>query len=414
MAQSHASIDLPWWEKSLIIFSFLLMMKAFIPLLELGAVDQTNRENSVILPPLLLLTYIFPLIYLAWNWREFFIKIRRLATVFVLLGYLIVSTAWSQFPEITLFRAVSALLTTLFAVYLSMRCSAEQIMHFFSVTVTILLLGSLLFVLLIPSLAISSGGLYGGSWNGVFQTKNALGLVLGIGCITFLFKAMTSRSQKDIALALCCFAMLYLSNAKSSLAASVLTLLFVCIFSAIRSVAPTRLPLFLTLSIISIIITITGVVANFEAILSFMGRDGTLTNRSEIWSLVEYYIQDNFWRGHGYRVFFAKPDVQMLFQQILQGRVPAHSHNIFIEMMLDGGIIGVFLLLFVLLQAFIRSIIYSISQPWAARYWYLAIMLYILIIGQVEAFSFSNYLWVLVVLVSGVVPTQQSTPAILK
>jgi O-antigen ligase len=145
-----------------------------------------------------------------------------------------------------------------------------------------------------------------------------------------------------------------------------------------------------------------------------MGRDATLTNRSEIWGLVEYFTQDNFWRGNGYRVFFAKPDVQMLFQQIMQGRVPAHSHNIFIEMMLDGGIIGVILLLLVILQAFTRGITYSISQPWAARYWYLAIMLYILIIGQVEAFSFSNYLWVLVVLVSGVVPTQQSTPATVK
>jgi exopolysaccharide production protein ExoQ len=208
--------------------------------------------------------------------------------------------------------------------------------------------------------------------------------------------------------------MLYLSNAKTSLAASILTLVFIYCFSRVRRIAPTRLPLFLSVSIVGLVGFFVILGSNYEAILNLMGRDATLTNRSEIWGLVEYFTQDNFWRGNGYRVFFAKPDVQMLFQQIMQGRVPAHSHNIFIEMMLDGGIIGVILLLLVILQAFTRGITYSISQPWAARYWYLAIMLYILIIGQVEAFSFSNYLWVLVVLVSGVVPTQQSTPATVK
>jgi len=82
-----------------------------------------------------------------------------------------------------------------------------------------------------------------------------------------------------------------------------------------------------------------------DQIVQALGRDVSLTGRTEIWATVrEQHV--NPWIGSGFYGFWDRPDSSEMLDYIQSGFTTAH--NGYLEMYLDGGLLGVALLCTVL------------------------------------------------------------------
>ena len=82
-----------------------------------------------------------------------------------------------------------------------------------------------------------------------------------------------------------------------------------------------------------------------DMIIRAMGRDPSLTGRTDIWRLV-LEQQDSPWIGNGYFIFWDSQAGMAVIESFMQIN---SAHNGFLEMYLDGGLIGGMLLVLFLL-----------------------------------------------------------------
>jgi O-antigen ligase len=78
-----------------------------------------------------------------------------------------------------------------------------------------------------------------------------------------------------------------------------------------------------------------------DEFFAVLGRDPTLTGRTELWPALFPYILDRFWLGWGYAAFWQAGNEAALRIWSLVEWPPPHSHNGLIEVALDFGIVGV-------------------------------------------------------------------------
>jgi O-antigen ligase len=71
-----------------------------------------------------------------------------------------------------------------------------------------------------------------------------------------------------------------------------------------------------------------------------IGKDPTLTGRTELWAYVNYYISERPVLGWGLYAFWASanPAAEEIWSEV--GWTPPHAHNGLLEMLLEVGIVG--------------------------------------------------------------------------
>src|SRR5690606_22459218 len=89
-------------------------------------------------------------------------------------------------------------------------------------------------------------------------------------------------------------------------------------------------------------------------ILEILGRDKTLTGRTDIWDFGLNYIERNLLLGGGFAIFFdqvPQAPANTLWKQMLYYEAPSF-HNGFIEILAEGGILGALPFFFMLVYVF--------------------------------------------------------------
>jgi exopolysaccharide production protein ExoQ len=81
-----------------------------------------------------------------------------------------------------------------------------------------------------------------------------------------------------------------------------------------------------------------------------MGKDVTLTGRTDIWRMLVPYMADRPWLGYGYGVFWSH--FREALWEAVQWHVP-HPHNGYIQLVLDCGVVG--LAVFIVCLGFVSS-----------------------------------------------------------
>jgi exopolysaccharide production protein ExoQ len=285
--------------------------------------------------------------FLAWT--------NRLSVLFMLI--VLMSATWSIHPDLTIRRGLGYVLTMLIAAYLTLRFDLIDRMKVLSASFAVSAIGSLLFVAAFPEYGIMQEGDLAGAWRGVFMHKNQFGPVMAVAVFTELFVlvALKSRPWWRFALLSTYFALVVLSRSETALLLSLAYLAGTCLYllwqrDRLRTVVVSAMAAVLLLGCL---ITLW-VDPSFA--LGIVGRDTTLTGRTPLWSAVIELIGQRPVLGWGYRAMFQSDDASTaLIDRVTDGGASG-SHNSFLEIALQLGVVGMGVMLVIIAIALGRGL----------------------------------------------------------
>lgn len=386
-------------EKGFCVISLLFFTDAILP--SLNEIRGTNvapiklvLANGISLISILLVVIghkkvIAILIREKWLW--------------LLLGIALASTFWSDVPGTTLRGSVFLGQITTFGLYFAARYSLREQLKLLAVTFSVVVLLSIAIALALPDYGVMTfqeGGFHQGAWRGIYIHKNGLGRMMVLSALVFLLSVNSSRKYRSIAWAgfVLSIALIVLSTSKTALAILFISIALLPFYKALRW----RSSLAICLAIATIFIggsVAVLLVSNAEAILGVFGRDLTLTGRTDLWAAVLDKIGERPWLGYGYGGFWRSwegESAQVL--SIVRWAAP-HSHNGFLDLCLDLGLLGLLTFAFSFLAVCWRSIICLRSIRTSEGLLPIGYLTFLLLANLTESSLFrQNSLWILFIM----------------
>jgi exopolysaccharide production protein ExoQ len=315
------------------------------------------------------LYYVIPMLtifLLSISWRSVITLVVKEKFLWFLIAFMIMSVLWSAMPKTTISHSYGLVRVTLFSIYLAARFSIKEQVRILGISFGITVVLCLLFGILMPEYGIM--GLsstfttpedkgHVGAWQGIFTHKNILGRFMVLSIIIFLSYRSSSKLYWLRWLGIGTSVLLIvLSTSKTSLLILLTMFTLLPILGTLRWKYSWKIP-FIT-SIILLLGTIsTFVMENSEVILSALGRDATLSGRTKIWGEVIWAISKHPWIGYGYEGFWRKGTNADYVWNALKFKV-THSHNGFLELWLQLGIIGLSLYIIAFLIACYKAVVF--------------------------------------------------------
>lgn len=275
-----------------------------------------------------------------------------------LVGWAGASVTWSIDPETTSRRVMALGFTTLFGLYLAASFDGRRFTRLMAVCFAIFAVGSLILCVAMPAYGVHQTGPLVGNWRGLFVTKNTLALMMAIGCVSCIALMITERRSMPLwwGVFALCFFLLIMAKSATSLLCCLVACTLAGIFLLMRRGALWRGIAIWGASAIAIL---GGAIIATErdAFLKMLGKDPTLTGRTEIWQAVFRQVEQSPWLGFGFAAFWAKGSApaQWIKAQT-QWAVPS-AHNGWLDLIVQLGWIGAFLFGGVFLIACIGAIL---------------------------------------------------------
>ncbi len=263
------------------------------------------------------------------------------------------SVLWSIGPGDTLARFISLL--SMIGVALAFAVDGwhpQRLQSVLRPVITLLLVGSLIFGLVAPDMAIEQGeGTLKNSWHGLASQKNQFGQLGTFGMIFWLHATLARQVGiwKGLAGVALGFTCVLLSRSSTSLMAAIVVALFMLLLQrapgSLRRYMPYLIALFAVIVVtyaLAVLNLIPGSAILLEPITAITGKDMTFSNRSEIWRIIKEHIQYAPMLGSGYGAYWigpvpSSPSYTFLAQLYFY---PTESHNGYLEIVNDLGYVG--------------------------------------------------------------------------
>jgi exopolysaccharide production protein ExoQ len=250
----------------------------------------------------------------------------------------VASSLWSQFPLVTLRRSVPFALAGLFGLCFAVKFPVRKQLSILWMAMIAVTLGTIVLVLFFPRLGLDGSVGHGTDWQGVFTSKNACGRIMVLATAVVLSQPK-GPAHKILSLALFFFVMVM----SGSRGAWVIEAMVLAIYGAfhIAARADARSRVLLLLSGVVVVVAAAAIGAtHIAALAKVVGRDATLSGRTEIWKLVWPFIMERPILGWGYAGFFRGIQGES-FRIVAAARfMVIHAHNGFLEMWLELGAAG--------------------------------------------------------------------------
>ncbi|MGF1462992.1 MAG: O-antigen ligase family protein [Maricaulaceae bacterium] len=354
-------------------------------------------EDSSILRTLWYPIYLATLIGLASRpWRAL-MGIKNTTLLWLCAGLAVASVFWSLDSGLTLRRGVALMMTTAFGVYIAVRFSWEDMIGLFAWTFVVLGVMSLLACLAAPGFGVHQT-IHPGAWRGLWWEKNTLGgmMVHGGLAAACMIVYRPDRWGRWLATLGLSAALVAASTSKTSLLALLTALALMAAIGLGRR--DPRLTVFLVLgALVFGSATAFGLVFAPEFVFGLIGREPTLTGRTDIWVSLWAQIQEAFWTGFGYGVFWEVEDGPVYWvRRSTQWAVPT-AHNGWLETWLAIGVGGVAVFALAYLGALGRAVARLSRGP--EVYWALPFLVIFLVFSVSESniLQRNNLNWVLFV-----------------
>jgi exopolysaccharide production protein ExoQ len=269
----------------------------------------------------------------------------------------LISTIWSDYPWASLRYGFQYLMTVIVGV-LAGSCIKPR-----------LLISALLCALTLATLVgllRSVGADYEDVMTGLFASKNYFALTISILLLIGLATAL-DRSQlwpfRLLGLIAAAGAPVLLALARSA-GATVVSLIAVLATFAMSASARLRpefrvaLICLLALLLVTFIVLASFNLDEFSNVLSYFGKDMTLTGRIFLWEHALKSIGENPILGVGYQAYWqiGSPGAEELWAYAKVGKYGFHFHNTYLQVAVDLGLTGLFILLMTYFVIGVRAI----------------------------------------------------------
>jgi exopolysaccharide production protein ExoQ len=330
----------------------------------------------------------------------------RFANPFLLLFvvFAVASVLWSIDSSVSARRLVRMFTIVLACLaFVSAAWHPQRFQNVLRPIVTIMLVASIAFGVLSPSLAIHSetSAELLGAWHGLANHKNGLGALACIGLIIWFHGGLTHEVKMPFVVIGCVVSAvcLVLSRSSTSLLTSLVVMTFLFLFMRAPPGLRPYQGLFVMLLVglllvyaLALLNIIPGTRVLLAPISAITDKDATLTGRTEIWSILEEHIRRHPLLGTGYAAYWLPdPDPDMDSYEFITkmgGFYPGSAHNGFLDVTNDLGWLGLACLIAYIITYVRQSLsLLPIERSQAALY--IALFLQQVISNQSESHWFS-------------------------
>lgn len=324
------------------------MINTFIFIILTGMTSEYWYEQTWILH-LIIILYSLSMIIICKNSREInkTNSENKYYVLYIFLMYSILSFFWSfnQLESIKLLLILMA--GASFAIYTNMRYSGKEIINLIRSAGIVTILSTLIIYILGREFVIHLDYFHYGAVKGLFLHKNLFGSILVIYLITFEISLMGNKFKRknrwilDLILIILTFIFIVMSDSVTSLVISILMSIF--IFFKMKVIDKFRnLDRFVIYVILLITILFSAIIIGLylNNVLIFLGKDETLTGRTDIWYLTFKSFLENVYFGKGIGgIWYYGNDLTFKLNQII-GIDIFSSHNGYIDLLLSLGVVG--------------------------------------------------------------------------
>ena len=346
------------------------------------------------------------------NWSELFTQ-NAWIWLFFIIGA--ISILWSDYPFVSFKRWIKAFGNLIMALVILTEQRPYEAFGVILRRLAFLLLPlSVLFIKYYPDLG-RSYHMGQPMFTGVTMQKNELGAICLISGIYFCWNLLLNRregieleGQLHFSIYLIFLPMiawlLYMANSATSLACMVVA---VCLFVVGRQPAVAREPrriLAFGLACIVLFVIMELAFDVSETVIAMLGRDSTLTTRVPMWSDLLSMVKNPIF-GFGFESFWLGDR-----QQIIRDTwgITINAHNGYLEMYLNLGLIGLFMLVGWILSGLKKAARHLVSDYPVALF-RLCVVVVVVCYNWTEAIFYGvNDMWMMFILCTIEVPGNTS------
>lgn len=355
-----------------------------------------NEPDTAIIRLMFALTYVISLALLILRWKRVLYLISQNLSVLILVGLALISSLWSENFSATLISAIALFGSTLFGLYFGSRYPLQQQLQLLGCALGIIILLSTIFAVAFPSIGIMCAP-HEGAWRGIFGHKNGLGKSMVRSTIIYCLLIKSTRWRLLPWLGICSSLLLLIfSNSTSALFIVIALLILLPIYQSLRLREDILAPVILSI-VILLTCSLLLIFSNAESIVGYFGKDLTLTGRTDLWGMSLKIIQQRIFLGYGFQSFWEGVDQAYVWLTI--GWTTSHSHNGFIELALDLGLLGILVFLAGFLINLVRAFIWVRLTKNLASFWPLIYLSFLFLTNTTESMLLKHHsiTWVLYV-----------------
>lgn len=261
----------------------------------------------------------------------------------------VLSTLWSQFPLFTVRRSIPFVLAGLFGLYLAVRFPVRRQLLILWMALIVLAIATIGMALCFPKLGLDATAGHHMNWQGVFTQKNTCGRMMVLAtAVVFSKRRRTALDLLSLALFLL---VLIMSGSRAAWLIEV-ALLGVWRFLIFTKHMQDRGRVVLTAAGLCFMpVLLSFGIAFLPVLAPLLGRDTTLSGRTDIWQHVWPFILERPLLGWGYGAFWRGIQGEAFRVVAAVHFIVIHAHNGFLEIWLELGLAGIALFLLSYLRA---------------------------------------------------------------
>ncbi len=384
------------YEKIFAVISLLLFSHGFYPII-LGNSTEKGDIDSPFLRLIFIGIYFITILLLLFRKQRTFSFITSNYWLLLLIGLAIFSISWSSVPHIAFRKVIALIGATLFGIYLGSAYSFEEQLGIYAWTYGIAVFFSFIFALALPQYGIMNTDAIVGAWQGIFPHKNGLGECMFTSFLTFYFLAYLNK-KRQLFFWLFCFLSIALTYLAESATAFVSVLFISATAQGLQrlSLKSKQSVLVILLFLISVIVLLFLFLLNFNTFLAVNDKDVTLSGRTLLWDTLGTFIQEKPWLGYGYGSFFSGEarEANLLWQ--VHDWFPVHSHNGYIQLWINLGLIGVLIFTLGYVSCLFNSLFKYLVSKEPKMLWVFLFLMYSVFLNLTEvSFFTSSNIWII-------------------
>ena len=321
--------------------------------------EKTDESSSGLLRVAFLPAYgLAFLLVLARPWTMVRVTIRQ-PFLIILIGVVAASIFWSIQPDVSIRRGFAVGCTTVSGLALAARFRWAELARVFATTFCVLIIACYIACIAFPSIGIMTE-LFPGAWRGLWLEKNSLGGMMALGCCILCGAALLDPQRKGVWLTFAALAvgLVIMSQSKTSLASLMLGLMALA-FVWICQRGPALAAAATWAGVTGFLLLAAFIVFASDVFFGILGKDATLTGRTQIWTAAFRQIEQRPWLGYGYAAVWSDKSGWGPLAWIVHDAkfTPQHAHNSWIEQLIGMGVVGLVAWGFFYLQTMTLAII---------------------------------------------------------